>query len=51
MSAESPQPLNNADPREQALLAKIKLLEDDRIKFIEIVRGKIQKLEKELEVN
>jgi len=51
MSAEHSQPsnVNGGDPREQALLAKIKLLEDDRIKFIEIVRGKIHKLEKELE--
>lgn len=37
--------------RETELLAKIKVLEDDRLKFLDIVRGKIQKLEKELEVS
>lgn len=36
---------------EIALLAKVKALEDDRIKFLDIVRNKIQKLEKELEVS
>lgn len=36
---------------ELALLAKVKALEDDRAKFVEIVRNKIQKLEKELEVS
>lgn len=52
MSAENSQlpNVNGGDPHEQALLAKIKLLEDDRVKFIEIVRGKIHKLEKDLEV-
>lgn len=36
---------------ELALLAKVKALEDDRVKFLDIVRSKIQKLEKELEVS
>lgn len=36
---------------ELALLAKVKALEDDRVKFLDIVRNKIQKLEKELEVS
>lgn len=38
-------------PREKELNAKVKALEDDRIKFLEIVRCKIQKLEKDLEVS
>lgn len=41
----------NLSDGEQELLKKIQLLEEDRVKFIEIVRGKIQKLEKELEVS
>lgn len=36
---------------ETALIAKVKALEDDRVKFLEIVRSKISKLEKELEVS
>lgn len=36
---------------ELALLAKVKSLEEDRVKFLDIVRNKIQKLEKELEVS
>lgn len=36
---------------ELTLLAKVKALEDDRVKFLDIVRSKIQKLEKELEVS
>lgn len=38
-------------PREKELIAKVKALEEDRLKFLDIVRGKIQKLEKELEVS
>lgn len=36
--------------RELELMSKLKTLEDDRVKFLDIVRGKIQKLEQELEV-
>lgn len=43
--------VNGISQREQELLAKVKELEGDRQKFIEIVRGKIQKLENELEVS
>lgn len=37
-------------PKELELMAKLKALEEDRIKFLEIVRGKVKKLEIELEV-
>lgn len=37
--------------REIELLAKVKSLEDDRVKFLDIVRSKISKLEKDLEVS
>lgn len=51
MSAVAPEPVaNGISEREQELLTKIKALEDDRIRFVEIVRGKIQKLEKDLAV-
>lgn len=40
----------NETPREKVLSAKIKALEDDRIKFLDIVRCKIQKLEGDLQV-
>lgn len=36
---------------ELTLWAKVKSLEEDRVKFLDIVRNKIQKLEKELEVS
>jgi len=49
MSAVAPEPVTNGiSVREQELLTKVKALEDDRIRFVEIVRGKIQKLEKDL---
>lgn len=38
-------------PKELELMAKVKALEEDRIKFIEIVRGKMKKLEIELVVS
>lgn len=38
-------------PKELELMAKLKSLEEDRIKFVEIVRGKVKKLENELEVS
>lgn len=51
MSTQIPEPIaNGVSQRELELIAKVKALEDDRVKFLEIVRGKIQKLEKELEV-
>ncbi|XP_055304440.1 E3 ubiquitin-protein ligase BRE1A [Sitodiplosis mosellana] len=34
--------------KELELMAKLKALEEDRIKFVEIVRGKVKKLENEL---
>lgn len=37
--------------KELELMAKVKALEEDRIKFIEIVRGKMKKLENELVVS
>lgn len=36
--------------KELELLAKLRALEEDRVKFIEIVRNKMKKLEQELEV-
>lgn len=37
--------------KELELMSKLKTLEDDRVKFLDIVRNKIQKLEHELEVS
>lgn len=46
MSAVITEPITNGtSEREQELLAKVKALEEDRVRFVEIVRGKIQKLE------
>lgn len=36
--------------KELELMAKLRALEEDRVKFIEIVRNKMKKLEQELEV-
>lgn len=49
----APTPVQNEThtPKELELMAKVKALEEDRIKFIEIVRGKVKKLENELEVS
>lgn len=38
-------------PKELELLAKIKALEENQAKFVEIVRVKVKKLENELEVS
>lgn len=36
--------------KELELMAKLKTLEEDRVKFVEIVRNKMKKLEEQLEV-
>lgn len=48
----SPTPTENGihTPKERELMAKLKSLEEDRVKFVEIVRNKVKKLENELEV-
>lgn len=48
----SPTPTENGihTPKELELMAKLKSLEEDRVKFVEIVRNKVKKLENELEV-
>lgn len=47
----TPAETGNHSPKELELLAKVKSLEDDRLKFVEIVRGKLKKIENELEVD
>lgn len=47
----SPPDQEASTQRELELLARIKALEDDRLKFLDIVRTKLQKSEKELEVS
>lgn len=37
--------------KELELMSKLKTLEDDRVKFLDVVRNKIQKLEHELDVS
>lgn len=49
--APTPAQTEPCTPRELELMGKLKSLEDDRIKFVEIVRGKVKKLEKELEAS
>lgn len=41
----------NFTAKELELMAKLKTLEDDRVKFLDIVRNKMQKLEHELNVS
>lgn len=43
--------MENFTPRELELMSKLKTLEDDRVKFLDIVRNKIGKLEHELDVS
>lgn len=38
-------------PKELELMAKLKSLEEDRVKFVEIVRNKVKKLENERDVS
>lgn len=49
----SPTPAENGihTPKELELMAKLKSQEEDRVKFVEIVRNKVKKLESELEVS
>lgn len=49
----SPTPAENGvhTPKELELMAKLKSLEEDRVKFVEIVRTKVKKLESELDVS
>lgn len=47
----APTPAQTVTPRELELLAKIKALEENQAKFVEIVRIKVKKLENELEVS
>lgn len=49
----SPTPTENGihTPKELELMAKLKSLEEDRVKFVEIVRNKVKKLETELDVS
>lgn len=49
--APTPAQSETYSPKELELLAKVKSLEEDRLKFVEIVRGKVKKLENELVVN
>lgn len=51
MGSTGPKEPEQYTPRESELLARVKSLEDDRLKFLDIVRIKLQKLEKELEVS
>lgn len=48
--APTPVQTETYSPKELELMAKLKALEEDRIKFVEIVRGKVKKLESELVV-
>lgn len=41
----------NFTTKELELMSKLKTLEDDRVKFLDIVRNKMQKLEHELDVS
>lgn len=49
----SPTPAENGThtPKELELMAKLSSLEEDRVKFVEIVRNKVQKLESERDVS
>lgn len=49
----SPTPAENGTntPKELELMGKLKSLEEDRVKFVEIVRNKVKKLEGELDVS
>lgn len=49
----SPTPAENGahTPKELELMGKLKSFEEDRVKFVEIVRMKVKKLENELEVS
>lgn len=49
----SPTPAENGmhTPKELELMAKLESLEEDRVKFVEIVRNKVQKLESERDVS
>lgn len=49
--APTPVQTGTYSPKELELMTKLKSLEEDRIKFVEIVRGKVKKLENELEVS
>lgn len=51
MGSTGPKEPEKYTPRESELLARVKSLEDDRLKFLDIVRIKLTKLEKELEVS
>lgn len=44
-------PKENFTPKELELMSKLKTLEDDRVKFLDIVRNKIGKLEHLLDVS
>lgn len=49
----SPTPAENGThtPKELELMGKLKSFEEDRVKFVEIVRIKVKKLESELDVS
>lgn len=49
----SPTPAENGThtPEELELMEKLKTLEEDRVKFVEIVRIKVKKLENERDVS
>lgn len=49
----SPTPAENGThtPKELELMGKLKSFEEDRVKFVEIVRNKVKKLEGELDVS
>lgn len=47
----TPAKTEHSTPKELELMAKLKSLEEDRAKFVEIVRSKVKKLENELEAS
>lgn len=49
--APTPAQTSPCTPKELELMAKLKTLEEDRVKFVEIVRSKVKKLETELEAS
>lgn len=49
--APTPAQTSPCTPKELELMAQLKTLEEDRVKFVEIVRSKVKKLETELEAS
>lgn len=49
--APTPAETQAYSPKELELLGKLKSFEEDRVKFVEIVRAKVKKLEVQLDVS